>query len=151
MQIECAPCVFRRKSALAWQHLKEEPTAFTGDWQQSHINRSILQIIEQRLLQSLYGPVRGKVCMPCIIVGLQAYVCIHSAHCKRLWGVDYFSACNWKRKSLQVTHACCLREKSAFGEWNEPTCISARLSFQRLLCSQSTKCPHRTTQRFKLL
>ncbi len=27
---------------------------------------------------------RACVCVPCIIVGLQAYVCIHSAHCKKV-------------------------------------------------------------------
>lgn len=40
------------------------------------------QIIEQGLLQSLHGPVRGRLSVSCIIVGLWAYVCIHSSQCE---------------------------------------------------------------------
>lgn len=85
VQIECGTCVFRRKRRTSADSIVRRNRQLL---QETDNNRTstipFSQIIEQRLLQSLYGPVRGSVCVPCIIVGLVAYVCIRSSHCKKV-------------------------------------------------------------------
>lgn len=83
------------------------------------------------------GLARWRVCVPCIIVGLQAYVCFHSSHCKNV-GMCWFNFQHViERNSLKsLAHIFCW--KGAFRERNKQTCISAWLSSLQLLCWQST-------------
>lgn len=85
--IERGFSVFRRKCAKAWQHLKKKPAAFK--YRQTTITHQPFHFANNRAAScNHYMGLRGRVCVSCIIVGLQMYVCIQSAHCKtvvRCW------------------------------------------------------------------
>lgn len=68
--------------------LRRSQQLLSTDRQQSHINCSISHITEQPPATIIWAWEGECVCVSCIIVGLQMYVCIQSAHCKtvvRCW------------------------------------------------------------------